>query len=86
MSSVGLGNWKKGSRVADSSMLTRNVKLTAISRGVTSDLTQLQLGALGIPRFVTPAAQTIQTVYKDIVPSVAAALNGNDLDRRRIKQ
>ena len=84
---VGLGSWKKGGRVADSSMLTRNVKLTAMERGIASELSVLQLGNLGLPmKYKIPSATTIQTVYKDTTPSLIGALNPAVQVRRRIRQ
>jgi len=83
---VGLGSWKKGGRVADSSMLTRNVKLVAAQNGIAGELSQLRLGNLGVPRFVIPAAFTIQTVYRDTTPAVVGALNSASQVRNRIGQ
>ena len=84
---VGLGSWKKGGRVADSSMLTRNVKLLAAERGVANELSVLQLGNLGIPPvYRIPAAENIQTVYSDTTPAMAAAFNSAAQIRRRIRQ
>jgi hypothetical protein len=84
---VGLGSWKKGGRVADSSMLTRNTKLIAMERGIASELSVLQLGNLGLPsRYRIPSAETIQTVYKDTTPSLMGALNSAVQVRRRIRQ
>lgn len=83
---VGLGSWKKGGRVADSSMLTRNVKLVAAERGIAAELSVLQLGNLGIPKYRIPSAETIQVVYKDTTPSLIGALNSAVQVRRRIRQ
>jgi hypothetical protein len=84
---VGLGSWKKGGRVADSSMLTRNVKLIAAERGVANELSVLQLGNLGIPPvYRVPSAETIQTVYKDTTPAMIGAFNSAAQIRRRIRQ
>jgi hypothetical protein len=84
---VGLGSWKKGGRVADSSMLTRNVKLLAAERGVATELSTLTLGNLGIPpTYRIPSAETIQTVYRDTTPAMAAAFNSAAQIRRRIRQ
>jgi hypothetical protein len=84
---VGLGSWKKGGRVADSSMLTRNVKLLAVERGIATELNLLQLGNLGIPStYRTPGAETIQTIYRDTTPAVLGALNSAVQVRRRIRQ
>jgi hypothetical protein len=84
---VGLGSWKKGGRVADSSMLTRNVKLLATERGVATELSTLTLGNLGIPPvYRIPAAENIQTVYNDVTPAMAAAFNSAAQIRRRIRE
>ena len=83
---VGLGSWKKGGRVADSSMLTRNTKLIAMERGVTTEINQLRLGPLGIPTFKTPAAFTIQTAYAGTTPAIVGALNSAVMVRRRIRE
>jgi hypothetical protein len=84
---VGLGSWKKGGRVADSSMLTRNTKLIAMERGIASELSVLRLGNLGLPsQYRIPSAETIQTVYKDTTPSLLGALNSAVQVRRRIRQ
>ena len=83
---VGLGSWKKGGRVSDSSMLTRNVKLVAAQRGIASDLSVLQLGPLGVPAFRIPAALTIQTTYNDTTPAVVGGLNSAVQVRNRIQQ
>jgi hypothetical protein len=83
---VGIGSWKKGGRVADSSMLTRNVKLIAIERGITNEVNTLQLGMMGVPKFRVPGAQTIQTVYRDTTPAIVGALNSAVQIRRRIRQ
>ena len=84
---VGLGSWKKGGRVADSSMLTRNVKLVAAERGVATELSTLTLGNLGIPpTYRIPAAENIQVAYKDTTPAIIAALNSAAQIRRRIRQ
>jgi len=84
---VGLGSWKKGGRVADSSMLTRNVKLLASERGVAAELSTLKLGNLGIPsQYRIPVAQNIQTVYNDVTPAMAGAFNSAVQVRRRIRQ
>jgi len=65
---VGLGSWKKGGRVADSSMLTRNVRLLATESGIGTELSVLQSGNLGVPSYYKiPSAETIQTVYKVII-------------------
>uniref|UniRef100_A0A6C0CI39 Uncharacterized protein n=1 Tax=viral metagenome TaxID=1070528 RepID=A0A6C0CI39_9ZZZZ len=84
---VGLGSWKKGGRVADSSMLTRNVKLVAAERGVANELSTLTLGNLGIPsQYRIPSAETIQTVYKDTTPAMIGAFNSAAQIRRRTRQ
>lgn len=84
---VGLGSWKKGGRVADSSMLTRNVKLTAIDRGIACELNVLQLGNLGIPStYRTTSAETTQVVYRDTTPAIIGALNSAVQVRNRIQQ
>jgi len=83
---VGLGSWKKGGRVADSSMLTRNTRLVAAERGIATELSVLQLGPLGIPQYRIPGAETIQTVYKDTTPSLIGAMNSAVQVRRRIRQ
>ena len=84
---VGLGSWKKGGRVADSSMLTRNVKLVAAERGIATELSTLTLGNLGVPPFYRiPAAENIQVAYKDTTPAIIAALNSAAQIRRRIRQ
>ena len=84
---VGLGSWKKGGRVADSSMLTRNVKLAAAERGIATELSTLTLGNLGVPPFYRiPAAENIQVVYKDTTPAMIGALNSAVQIRRRIRQ
>jgi hypothetical protein len=84
---VGLGSWKKGGRVADSSMLTRNVKLVAVERGIATELSVSQLGNLGIPsRYRTTSAETIQVVYNNTTPAVLAALNSAVQIRRRTRQ
>lgn len=84
---VGLGSWKKGGRVADSSMLTRNVRLLAAERGIATELNVLNLGNLGIPpTYRTPSAETIQVVYRDTTPAVLGALNSAVQVRRRIRQ
>ena len=86
MSSIGLGSNKKGSRVADSSMLTRNVKLLAVERGIATELNVLKLGNLGVPTFRTYTAETIQVVYNNTTPAVLGALNSAVQIRRRIRQ
>jgi hypothetical protein len=73
MSSIGLGSNKKGSRVADSSMMTRNIRQTANSTSVKNEI--LTLGNLGIPSFRVPATQTIQTIYRGLTPADMTALN-----------
>jgi hypothetical protein len=83
---VGLGSWKKGGRVADSSMLTRNVKLLAAERGIANELNTLQLGMMGVPTFRIPGAETIQTVYRGTTPAIVGALNSAVQIRRRIRQ
>ena len=84
---VGLGSWKKGGRVADSSMLTRNVKLLAVERGIATELNVLQLGNLGIPStYRTPGAETIPVIYRDTTPAILGALNSAVQVRRRIRQ
>jgi len=84
---VGLGSWKKGGRVADSSMLTRNVKLLAAERGIATELSTLTLGNLGVPPFYRiRAAENIQVVYKDTTPAIIGALNSAVQIRRRIRQ
>lgn len=84
---VGLGSWKKGGRVADSSMLTRNVKLLAAERGIATELSTLTLGNLGIPPvYRVPAAENIQVVYNATTPAIIGALNSAVQVRRRIRQ
>jgi hypothetical protein len=83
---VGLGSWKKGGRVADSSMLTRNVKLVATQNGIANELTSINLGVLGVPTFRIPAAETIQTTYRDTTPAIIGALNSAVQVRNRIGQ
>ena len=84
---VGLGSWKKGGRVADSSMLTRNVKLLAAERGIATELNTLTLGNLGIPsQYRIPAAENIQVVYNATTPAIIGALNSAVQIRRRIRQ
>jgi hypothetical protein len=84
---VGLGSWKKGGRVADSSMLTRNVKLLAAERGIATELSTLTLGNLGVPPFYRiPAAENIQVVYNATTPAIIGALNSAVQIRRRIRQ
>ena len=84
---VGLGSWKKGGRVADSSMLTRNTRLAAAERGIATELSVLQLGNLGIPpTYRTPVAETIQVVYRDTTPAVLGALNSAVQVHRRLRQ
>lgn len=84
---VGLGSWKKGGRVADSSMLTRNVKLLAAERGIATELSTLTLGNLGVPPFYRiPAAENIQVVYNATTPAMIGALNSAVQIRRRIRQ
>jgi len=84
---VGLGSWKKGGRVADSSMLTRNVKLIALERGIATELNVLQLGNLGIPpTYRTRSAETTQVVYNNTTPALLASLNPAVQVLRRIRQ
>ena len=83
---VGLGSWKKGGRVADSSMLTRNTRLTALERGITNELNSIQLGYLGIPTYRVPSAETIQTTYRDTTPADIGALNSAVQIRRSLRQ
>jgi hypothetical protein len=84
---VGLGSWKKGGRVADSSMLTRNVKLVALERGIATQLNVLQLGNLGIPTtYPTRSAETTQVVYNNTTPALLASLYSAVQVRRRIRQ
>ena len=83
MSSLGLGSNKKGSRVADSSMLTRNIRQTANSSVVTSEVSGL--GNLGVPTFRIPAAQTIQTVYKSLTPADMNSFNSADQASKNIR-
>jgi hypothetical protein len=83
MSSIGLGNNKKGSRVADSSMMTRNIRQTVNSFTATSELSQL--GNLGIPTFRIPAAQTVQTVYKSMTPADINSFNSADQASKNIR-
>ncbi len=83
MSSIGLGNNKKGSRVADSSMMTRNIRQTVNSFTATSELSQL--GNLGIPSFRIPAAQTVQTVYKSMTPADINSFNSADQASKNIR-
>jgi len=83
MSSIGLGSSKKGSRVADSSMMTRNIRQTANSSSVKNDT--LTLGNLGIPSFRVPATQTIQTIYRGLTPADMNALNSANQVARYIR-
>jgi hypothetical protein len=83
MSSIGLGSSKKGSRVADSSMMTRNIRQTANSSSVKNDT--LTLGNLGIPSFRVPATQTIQTIYKGLTSADMNALNSANQVARYIR-
>ena len=83
MSSIGLGSSKKGSRVADSSMMTRNIRQTANSSSVKNEV--LTLGNLGIPSFRVPATQTIQTIYKGLTPADMNALNSANQVARYIR-
>jgi len=84
---VGLGSWKKGGRVADSSMLTRNVRLLATESGIGTELSVLQSGNLGVPSYYKiPSAETIQTVYNNTTPPVLAALSSAVQVRRRIRE
>jgi len=83
MSSLGLGSSKKGSRVADSSMMTRNIRQTANSSSVKNET--LTLGNLGIPSFRVPAVQTIQTIYKGLTPADMNSLNSASLVAKYIR-
>ena len=84
---VGLGSWKKGGRVADSSMLTRNMKLIAVERGIATELSVVRLGNLGIPStYRTTSAETTQVVYNNTTPAILGALNSAVQIRRRIRQ
>jgi hypothetical protein len=83
MSSLGLGSSKKGSRVADSSMMTRNIRQTANSSSVKNEISTL--GNLGIPSFRVPAVQTIQTIYKGLTPADMNALNSASLVAKYIR-
>ena len=83
MSSIGLGSSKKGSRVADSSMMTRNIRQTANSSSVKNEV--LTLGNLGIPSFRVPATQTIQTIYRGLTPADMNALNSANQATRYIR-
>lgn len=78
---VGLGSWKKGGRVADSSMLTRNQRLTAESAAVKNGVQFLRSGIVsGVYR--VPAAKTIQTVFQNTVPADQKAFGGESLARK----
>lgn len=83
MSSIGLGSSKKGSRVADSSMMTRNIRQRANSSSVKNEV--LTLGNLGIPSFRVPATQTIQTIYKGLTPADMNAFNSANQVARYIR-
>ena len=84
---VGLGSWKKGGRVPDSSMLTRNIKLVAAERGVATELSTLTLGNLGIPpTYRIPSAENIQVAYNATTPAIIGAFNSAAQIRRRIRQ
>jgi hypothetical protein len=83
MSSLGLGNNKKGSRVADSSMMTRNIRQTVNSSVVTGEISQL--GNMGVPRFRIPATQTIQTVYKSLTPADINSFSSADQASKNIR-
>lgn len=83
MSSIGLGNSKKGSRVADSSMMTRNIRQTANSSSVKNEV--LALGNLGIPSFRVPATLTIQTVYKALTPADMNSLSSANQAAKNIR-
>jgi hypothetical protein len=78
---VGLGSWKKGGRVADSSMLTRNRRITAESAAVKDGIQFLASGIVsGVYR--VPAAKTIQTVLENTVPADRQAFGGESLARK----
>jgi hypothetical protein len=84
---VGLGSWKKGGRVADSSMMTRNLKLVALERGIATELNVLKLGNLGIPpTYRTRSAETAQVAYNNTTPAILGALNSAVQVHRRIRQ
>ena len=83
MSSLGLGNNKKGSRVADSSMMTRNIRQTVNSSVVAGEVSSL--GVLGVPSFRVPATQTIQTVYKSLTPADINSFNSADQASKNIR-
>jgi hypothetical protein len=67
-------------------MLTRNIKLVAVERGIATELDVLKLGNLGVPTFRTYTAETIQVVYNNTTPAVLGALNSAVQIRRRIRQ
>jgi hypothetical protein len=78
---VGLGSWKKGGRVADSSMLTRNQRVTVESASVKSGVQFLTSGIVsGV--YIVPAAKTTQTVLQNTTPADSSAFGGETLARR----
>jgi hypothetical protein len=84
MSSIGLGNNKKGSRVADSSMMTRNIRQVAAARNVASELSTISAGFGVIPRFRVPSAETIQTTYKSLTPADMNSFNSAEQAAKNI--
>jgi hypothetical protein len=78
---VGLGSWKKGGRVADSSMLTRNQRVTVESASVKNGVQFLKSGIVsGV--YIVPAAKTIQTVLQNTTPADSSAFGGETLSRK----
>jgi hypothetical protein len=78
---VGLGSWKKGGRVADSSMLTRNQRISVESAIVKDGVQFLRSGIVsGV--YIVPAAKTIQTVLQNTTPADSSAFGGESLARR----
>ena len=78
---VGLGSWKKGGRVADSSMLTRNQRVTVESANVKNGVQFLKSGIVsGV--YIVPAAKTIQTVLQNTTPADSSAFGGETLSRK----
>ena len=63
-------------------MMTRNIRQTANSRVVSSEVSQL--GNLGVPTFRIPATQTVQTVYKGLTPADMASFNSADQAAKNI--
>jgi hypothetical protein len=65
-------------------MMTRNIRQTANSGAVRSDLGQLRLGNLGVPTFKARATQTVQTVYRGLTPADMASFNSADQAAKNI--